>query len=79
MGSREDVASRIDADTKAKIDEMTKQVDANKEGVSQVHFRFSQCLCSFLLKECLTQVIVKILELVYDIKPELHKNFKAIK
>ncbi|XP_065223602.1 V-type proton ATPase subunit G [Planococcus citri] len=55
MGSREDVASRIEADTKAKIDEMTRQVSANKE-----------------------HVITKILELVYDIKPELHKNFKAI-
>lgn len=34
MGSREDVASRIEADTKAKIDEMTKQVNAHKEIVS---------------------------------------------
>ncbi|XKL68737.1 hypothetical protein PGB90_006506 [Kerria lacca] len=56
MGSREDVAYRIEADTKAKIDEMTKQVNTNKD-----------------------TVITKILELVYDIKPELHKNFKAIK
>lgn len=34
MGSREDVASRIEADTNAKIAEMTKQVEANKEHVS---------------------------------------------
>lgn len=54
MGSREDVAARIDADTKVKIDEMNKAVIVNKEAVIQ-----------------------KILELVYDIKPELHKNFKA--
>ena len=36
MGSREDVASRIEADTKAKIDEMTKQVNAHKEHVSWI-------------------------------------------
>lgn len=54
MGSREDVAARIDADTKIKIEEMNKAVSVNKQAV-----------------------IEKILELVYDIKPELHKNFKA--
>nr|CAD7606877.1 unnamed protein product [Timema genevievae] len=54
MGSREDVAARIEADTKVKIDEMNKQVTVHKE-----------------------QVIQKILELVYDIKPELHQNYAA--
>lgn len=54
MGSREDVAARIDADTKIKIEEMNKAVSVNKQAI-----------------------IEKILELVYDIKPELHKNFKA--
>nr|BAH72327.1 ACYPI000034 [Acyrthosiphon pisum] len=54
MGSREDVAARIDADTKIKIEEMSKAVIVNKQAV-----------------------IDQILELVYDIKPELHKNFKA--
>ena len=54
MGSREDVAARIDADTKIKIEEMNKAVIVNKQAV-----------------------INQILELVYDIKPELHKNFKA--
>lgn len=54
MGSREDVAARIDADTKIKIEEMNKAVSVHKQAV-----------------------IEKILELVYDIKPELHKNFKA--
>lgn len=54
MGSREDVAARIDADTKVKIEEMNKAVSVNKQAI-----------------------IEKILELVYDIKPELHKNFKA--
>ncbi|XP_067006119.2 V-type proton ATPase subunit G [Anabrus simplex] len=56
MGSREDVAARIEADTKVKIDEMNKAVVQHKEAVIQ-----------------------KILELVYDIKPELHKNFRAAK
>lgn len=54
MGSREDVAARIDADTKVKIEEMNNAVVVHKQAV-----------------------IEKILELVYDIKPELHKNFKA--
>lgn len=54
MGSREDVAARIDADTKIKIEEMNKAVSVNKQ-----------------------VIIERILELVYDIKPELHKNFKA--
>ncbi|XP_014244662.1 V-type proton ATPase subunit G [Cimex lectularius] len=53
MGSREDVAARIDADTKQKIEEMTRAVNANKEAVIQ-----------------------RILELVYDIKPEMHKNYR---
>lgn len=34
MGSREDVAARIEADTKIKIDEMNKAVSGNKEAVS---------------------------------------------
>lgn len=54
MGSREDVAARIDADTKVKIEEMNSAVSVHK-----------------------LAVIEKILELVYNIKPELHKNFKA--
>ncbi|KAF6208277.1 hypothetical protein GE061_016731 [Apolygus lucorum] len=53
MGSREDVAARIDADTRQRIEEMTKAVNVNKE-----------------------QVIQKILELVYDIRPEMHKNYR---
>ncbi|XP_063237393.1 V-type proton ATPase subunit G [Bacillus rossius redtenbacheri] len=56
MGTTEDVAARIEADTKVKIDEMNKQVSHHKE-----------------------QVIEKVLELVYDIKPELHKNYQASK
>ncbi|KAK7793032.1 hypothetical protein R5R35_004463 [Gryllus longicercus] len=56
MGSREDVAARIEADTKLKIEQMNQAVAINKQ-----------------------QVIQKILELVYDIKPELHQNFRAEK
>ncbi|GLH08435.1 V-type proton ATPase subunit G [Gryllus bimaculatus] len=56
MGSREDVAARIEADTKLKIEQMNQAVAQNKQ-----------------------QVIQKILELVYDIKPELHQNFRAEK
>ncbi|XP_060859161.1 V-type proton ATPase subunit G-like [Metopolophium dirhodum] len=54
LGSREDVAARIDADTKIKIEEMNKAVIVNKQAV-----------------------VDHILELVYEIKPELHKNFEA--
>ncbi|XP_039291561.1 V-type proton ATPase subunit G [Nilaparvata lugens] len=54
MGSREDVAARIEADTKIKIDAMNKAIVEHKE-----------------------QVIKKILELVYDIKPEVHVNYRA--
>ncbi|CAH1396523.1 V-type proton ATPase subunit G [Halyomorpha halys] len=54
MGSREDVAARIDADTRQKIEEMNEAVNANKEAVIQ-----------------------RILELVYDIRPEMHKNYRA--
>lgn len=34
MGSREDVAARIEADTKIKIEEMNKAVNLHKEAVS---------------------------------------------
>lgn len=54
MGSKEDVAARIEADAKGKIDEMNKAVAIAKESVIQ-----------------------QILNLVYDIKPQLHKNFKV--
>ncbi|KAJ8680415.1 hypothetical protein QAD02_016202 [Eretmocerus hayati] len=52
MGSKEDVATRIDADTKVKIEEMNKQISAHKDVVMH-----------------------QILDLVYNIKPELHKNY----
>jgi V-type H+-transporting ATPase subunit G len=53
MGSKEDVAHRIDVDTKMKIEEMNKGVGVNK-----------------------SEVICEILELVYNIKPELHRNYR---
>lgn len=56
MGSRDDVAAKIEQDTKLKIEGMNEAVIKNKEAVIQ-----------------------KVLNLVYDIQPELHKNFKAIK
>jgi V-type H+-transporting ATPase subunit G len=36
MGSKEDVAARIEADTKIKIDEMQKAVSLHKEAVCTV-------------------------------------------
>ncbi|XP_046738511.1 V-type proton ATPase subunit G [Diprion similis] len=54
MGSKEDVAARIEADTKVKIEEMNRAVAIHKD-----------------------PVMLKILELVYDIKPELHKNYRV--
>ncbi|XP_068624922.1 V-type proton ATPase subunit G [Battus philenor] len=53
MGTREGVAAKIDAETKVKIEEMNKMVQAQKEAVIQ-----------------------DILSLVYDIKPELHVNYR---
>ncbi|XP_003394858.1 V-type proton ATPase subunit G [Bombus terrestris] len=53
MGSKEDVAARIEADTKVKTEEMNQTVSMHKDSV--VH---------------------TILELVYNIKPELHKNYR---
>lgn len=53
MGSREGVASKIDADTNVKLQEMNRQLSSNKE-----------------------TVIKSILDFVYDIQPELHKNYR---
>jgi len=53
MGSREDVAARIDSETNSKIEFMKTQVATNKE-----------------------QVITRLLEIVCEIKPELHKNYR---
>lgn len=53
MGTREGVAAKIDAETRVKIDEMNKMVQAQQE-----------------------VVIKDILNLVYDIKPELHVNYR---
>lgn len=54
MGTREDVASKIDIETKQRLGEMIKALGSNKE-----------------------PVIVDLLNLIYDIKPELHKNWRA--
>lgn len=52
MGSKEGVASRIDADTKVKISQMNEMLQTNRGA---------------LIEELLT--------LVYDLKPELHRNY----
>lgn len=54
MGSREGVASKIDADTNVKLQDMNRQLGSNKE-----------------------QVITGILEYIYDIRADLHKNYRA--
>ncbi|XP_019865988.1 V-type proton ATPase subunit G [Aethina tumida] len=54
MGSREDVASKIEQDTKLRIADMNKAVISQK-----------------------APVIKEVLSLVYDIKPEIHKNYRA--
>ncbi|KAB0804227.1 hypothetical protein PPYR_01197 [Photinus pyralis] len=53
MGSREDVAAKIDQDTKLRIEDMNKAILSQKD-----------------------LVMHKVLELVYDIKPEIHKNYR---
>ncbi|XP_017891660.1 V-type proton ATPase subunit G [Ceratina calcarata] len=53
MGSKEDVAARIEGDTKLKTEEMNQAVIKHKDSV-----------------------VLTILDLVYDIKPELHKNYR---
>lgn len=53
MGTREDVASKIDAETKIRLQEMLRALAAEKQ-----------------------KVIDEVLNLVYDIKPEIHKNYR---
>ena len=52
MGSREGVASKIDQETRLKIDDMERAVSQRKEPVIQ-----------------------EILQYVYNITPEMHKNY----
>lgn len=54
MGSREGVASKIDADTNVRLQDMTRQLGSNKD-----------------------KVITGILEYIYDIKADLHKNYRT--
>lgn len=54
MGSREGVAAKIDVETKLRLEDMIRQLTAQKE-----------------------PVIGDVLNLIYDIKPELHKNYRA--
>lgn len=54
MGSREGVASKIDADTEIKLKEMLILLGKTKE-----------------------QVIQAVLDYVYDIQANLHKNYRV--
>ena len=53
MGSKDDFQAKIEEQTKAKLDQVLKDVASNKEAV-----------------------ISRILDLVYDIKPEVHENLR---
>lgn len=53
MGSKESVAAKIDADTRVKIDEMSRTISTHRPVLIQ-----------------------ELLDLVYDIKPQLHKNYE---
>ncbi|CAL7934673.1 unnamed protein product [Xylocopa violacea] len=54
MGSKEDVAARIEGDTKVKTEEMNQAVSIHKNSV-----------------------VLTILDLVYNIHPQLHKNYRS--
>lgn len=53
MGSREGVASKIDADCQVKLQEMLRQLVKTKK-----------------------PVVLDVLDYVYDITTELHKNYR---
>jgi len=55
VGSKDDIAAKIEADTKVKIEAMNRSVASNKE-----------------------VVIESLLSLCCDIKPEVHKNYRAV-
>lgn len=83
MGSKEDVAARIEADTKVKTEEMNQTVSMHKDSVSwyetyiedvTIYFMFYATFLIFV--PFIIQVVHTILELVYNIKPELHKNYR---
>lgn len=53
IGSKDDIAAKIEADTKVKIEAMNRSVATNKDGV-----------------------IDSLIQLVCEIKPEVHQNFR---
>jgi hypothetical protein len=57
MGSREDVAARIEADTKIKIDEMQKAINTHKEAVSTTCILFCFYISLFFSLNILNQNI----------------------
>ncbi|VDM66617.1 unnamed protein product [Strongylus vulgaris] len=69
LGTKEDIESKIRRDTENEIEAMKKNVLAHKQQVRDplsIHVEFLS-LSNF-------QVIVRLLQLVCDIKPELHHN-----
>ncbi|KAG5672342.1 hypothetical protein PVAND_002475 [Polypedilum vanderplanki] len=52
-GSKDQVAAKIDSDTRTRLDEMNRALQTYKENV-----------------------ISEVLDFIYAIKPELHKNYK---
>lgn len=83
MGSKEDVAARIEADTKVKTEEMNQTVSMHKESVSRYKTYIEEVTIFFMFYATflvfvpfIIQVVHTILGLVYNIKPELHKNYR---
>ena len=54
VGSKDDIAAKIEADTKVKIEAMNRSVASHKDTVIQ-----------------------SLMSLACDIKPEVHKNYRA--
>ncbi|XP_064457656.1 V-type proton ATPase subunit G-like [Ornithodoros turicata] len=55
MGSKDDIAAKIEAETKEKLHEMHLLVGEHKDAV-----------------------ISKLLEFSYDVKPQVHQNFRVL-
>lgn len=72
MGSREGVAAKIDQDTKRRIEDMNRAVQIQKEAVSRMWVWCNRIKSH----DTILQVIVDVLNFVYDIRPEIHKNYR---
>jgi hypothetical protein len=71
LGTKEDIEGKIRQDTLNQIEQMQRGVGQHKQQVTLTHFPSSSAaqLQSF-------QVIVRLLQLVCDIQPELHHNLQ---